>query len=68
MAVTTSLHKLAVKEGFMNNVSGMRMLRVGVDARYVASYLPPWLSVTDQSKVAGFFVHAICMGEQRIWN
>ena len=35
MAVTTSLHKLAVEEGFVNNVSGMRMLRVGIDARCV---------------------------------
>jgi hypothetical protein len=47
VAFTTSLHKISVKEGFVNNVSGMRMLRVGVDARYVASCLPPCLSVAD---------------------
>ena len=35
MAITTSLHKLSVEEGFMNNFSGARMLHVGVDARYV---------------------------------
>ena len=35
MAVTTSLHKLAVEEGFVNNISGIRMLCVGVDARCV---------------------------------
>lgn len=37
MAITTSLHKLAVEEGFVNNISGMHMLRVGVDARCVPS-------------------------------
>ena len=35
MAITTSLHKFTVEEGFVNNVSGMRMLRVGIDARCV---------------------------------
>ena len=35
MAVTTSLHKFAVEEGFVNNVGGMRVLRVGIDARCV---------------------------------
>ena len=35
MAVTTSLHKFAVEEGFVINVGGMRMLRVGIDARCV---------------------------------
>ena len=35
MAIATSLHKLSVEEGFVNNVSSTCMLRVGVDARYV---------------------------------
>jgi hypothetical protein len=35
VAVTTSLHKFAVEEGFVNNVGGMRVLRVGIDARCV---------------------------------
>ena len=47
MAVTTSLHKLSVEDGFVKNISGMRVLRVGVDVRYVASCVLPWLSVTD---------------------
>ena len=58
MAVTTSLHKFTVEEGFVNNVSSMQMLCVGIDARCV---LYPILHGC-QRKVAGFSVCATCMG------
>ena len=37
IANETSFHQLAVTEGFTANTGGMRVLRVGVDARYVIS-------------------------------
>ena len=47
MAITTSLHELSVEEGFVNNVSGMRVLRVGVDARYVTCLHPSCRLLTE---------------------
>lgn len=39
----TTLHQLAVDEGFVNNVGGVCMLGVGVNARYMcAGVLSLW--------------------------
>ena len=37
VAKRTTLHQLAVDEGFVNNVGGVRMLRVGINVRYVCA-------------------------------
>jgi Holliday junction resolvase YEN1 len=38
VAERISLHQLAVEDGFVNNIGGVRAYRVGIDARYAPFY------------------------------
>ena len=70
MATTTSLHKLSIEEGFVKNVSGIRVLRVGVDARYVANCLHPSCQLLTEAKRLDFpcVLPAWCDEEPRTSN